>query len=255
MSRILVLLVSLLAAIAILVIGGLMLAANLPDFLLILQGGGPSQQMAVAPRNIDVWLVYPDSQMRFMTLFYPGATLSEDATQVAGPLANKQDDLLNEEAIGATSFTRSIAPGPGNDASRIYGLYTLTRDPAIDFYGINVLEAAAPYISTDLADPTLKVVGLGAEPQTFYLQKIVAVGFAPGTQIKDLFYTLSTPATAAKPVVLKPYRRASINGWLLYYFDTTALPVHSVIQIRYLPSSQPLESYQGISPLEVDKAR
>jgi hypothetical protein len=82
-------------------------------------------------------------------------------------------------------------------------------------------------------------LALGANPQTFYEQVIVAAAFPRGTRILDI-------------TEMQPYRRVLVGGWVVYYFDTTALLEQGAIRIQY---RQPQESPQALDYEAVDANR
>jgi hypothetical protein len=211
----------------------------LPDVALSLQMGGISRNESVLPRTTDIWIADADDTLRFVTLRYPLS--SPDGTfggvaPVAGPYVKAAEDILESESIGAISADSEILPGTDNDSGHVYENFWLEQDPDSEVYGLDILTTNSPYITVDAQDSNIKTLSMGASIQDYYAQSIVAIAFAPGTQIDNIVQTVQvTPgqATPMPEVLLRPYRRINLNGWLVYYFDTTSLSSDQSIRIQY----------------------
>src|SRR5574341_384837 len=237
----------------------LLISAVNPAFFLNITGGA-SRARDVSPRNTDIWIVYPDGSLRFVTYFVPGvAEAASVVFTVAGPYVNAPEDVISAETIGALYTGEEVQSGVGNDAARFFTLYSMERDPSLDAYGVDVLTANPPYISADTTDPQASVISMGAEPQVsserpqpYYQQVIIALGFPPGTQVLDIAYQLQTETPVLpRDVMLYPSRRVTINGWIIYYFDGTSLDVLNTIRMRYIIGGETPE----FDPLEIDARR
>jgi hypothetical protein len=225
---------------AVIGIGILVLDKQFPATQFILRGGGPSRATENTPRYIDIWAVYPDDQMRFVTIFHPegGVVLAEnDVVTVAGPLIGSEEDMEQAEALGGEIVNSEFLAGPGDDSAYVYQLFKLEQSEESDIYGVDVLAANTPYIGA--VDETTHEVALGATSQTFYEQVIVAVAFPRGTRILDI-------------VDMQPYRRVRVDGWVVYYFDTTSLPEQETIRLQY---RQPQGSPQALDYEAIDARR
>jgi hypothetical protein len=223
--------------IAVIGLSALMAYLHWPRLMLALAGGGYSRAAADPPRNMDIWAVNPDDTLRFVTVFYPGPAaqaVDQELVTVAGPLVRQAEDVTSVEVFGGGVQSEEYRRGPGTDSALIYDLYALMRDgsPA---YGLDATFQSAPYLSRD---GVVRILSLGAEVQEFYRQVIVAVAFPEGTAIR------------AFPD-MHPYRRAIVQGWLVFYFDTTALPEGGVIRVRYVPGP----SAEPFDPEAIDAAR
>jgi hypothetical protein len=206
----------------------------------ILRGGGPSRYTDLTPRYIDIWAVYPDDELRFVTFFHPegGVLLTEEnVVTVAGPLVRGEEGVEQAEAFGGEIVDSEFLAGPGDDSAYQYQLFKLDRSEESDTYGVDVLVSDSPYIGA--VDDTTRELALGANPQTFYEQVVVAAAFPQGTRILDI-------------TELQPYRRALVGGWVVYYFDTTALLEQGAIRIQY---REPHGSPQELDPEEIDARR
>jgi hypothetical protein len=238
--RILQAVIILMVAFALVGIAVLVLDSHFPATQFVLRGGGPSRYTEVTPRYIDIWAVRPGDRLRFVTIFHPegGVLLSEDnIVTVAGPLVLREESVEQVEPLGAEIVESEFLAGPGADSNYVYQLFKLEQSPDSDIYGVDVMAADVPYISP--IDQTTRQLALGAPSQTFYEQVVVAVAFPRGTRIVDI-------------TELQPYRRVRVGGWVVYYFDTTALPQQGAIRIQY---HQPQGSPQALDPMEVDARR
>ncbi len=215
------------------------LTAQNPDFSLTLQLGGAPKAQDTLPRNFRLWTVRTDGSLRFQTAYFPLNGTNSPASEVvtvAGPLVNSPQDIVSTAYFGAINLTAAINPGPGADANRFYERFSIERDPAGNSYGVNVLTTKPPYINLDQDDPTLLNLAMGAPPQSYYLQMIWAVALPQGTQVLNSAYPLPQKDTSgqAKPeLMLRPYRRVTLDGWTVYYFDATSLQNLQTIRIRY----------------------
>ncbi|MBN1429313.1 MAG: hypothetical protein JXB07_13140 [Anaerolineae bacterium] len=205
---------------------------QLPDLALTLQGGGRGRAGDIVPRNTDIWIANTDGTLRFATLFFPVGgmdTPTGEVFTVTSPLVNKAQDILSTKTYGALSANSEILPGTGRGSEQVYEQHWITRDPGSEVYGIEVLIAHPGYIIADPEGSGVYTLSMNAPKQTDYRQVIVAIAFTPGTRIVDV----ARKSTAGTQKVLRPYRRVEIDGWLVYYFDTTSLPDDQSIRVRY----------------------
>lgn len=199
----------------------LILSNTNPRLMMRLAGGGPHHNEDVIPRNIDVWMVYPDDVLRFVTIFRPDdnlATLPPDETvTVAGPLMYGEEYLIDAEPFGGEVQSVELMSGLGQDEDLRYQLYTLSRSLGDGPYGLDSRITGAPYIQ--LVEGSYQI-GFGIRPQSYYMQVIVAVAFPRGVRVGEMD-------------ALQPYRIARIGDWEVYYFDVTVAALGSMIRIRY----------------------
>lgn len=211
----------------------------LPDAALSLQLGGMSRDKPDLPRNTDIWIADADGTLRFVTLVYPVKGPDGTASGVApiaGPYVKTAEDIIESKSIGALSASSEILPGTDSDSGNVYESFWIDQDPASEVYGLDVLTSDSPYITPDSQDPTLKSLSMGASKQDYYAQKIVAIAFAPGTQIVNIVQSVQAAPDQPTPmpeILLRPYRRINLSGWLVYYFDTTSLAGDQTIRIQY----------------------
>src|SRR5574341_69021 len=190
-----------------------------------------SRVTATTPRNMDIWAVYPDDSVRFVSIFYPtvGETAQSISVDVAGPLMRRGDDLIVASVFGGSLLATEILPGPGGDSAYVYERYTLAYESSGAPYGVDIKVVSPPYLGFK-ADKGFKRVALGADPQDYYTQLIVAVALPPGSQFKGFSFNDPDYQTP----IMRPYRRARINGWIVFYYDTTSLTERSTINIDYI---------------------
>lgn len=246
-----------LGIIIVLLVTAVLVNLFLPDAALTLQLGGMARGKAVVPRNTDIWIVNSDGTLRFATLFFPvrdANAPSSEVFTVAGPYVNQAQDILESKSFGALTANSEILPGLGNDSGRVYEQFWLEQDPASEVYGLDMLTANSPYITPDAEDPNIKTLSMGAEAQDYYAQRIVAIAFAPGARIDSITQAASFSPGLATPVpeiLLRPYRRIDLDGWLIYYFDTTSLTFDQTIRIQYRLGG----GISNLDILEVDDKR
>ena len=224
------------------VLGGLFAVnASFPDLWVNLTRGFP-KQVNDRPRGMELWVVYPDDTVRQITAYY----LAENPAGVsrpygvAGPYVNSPEDILDVKYFGALTATQTIKPGESNDTSRFFVFVDFEPDFAAGVYGINVLTRNSPYMEADQRNPRIRMLGLGARQNMdlSYYQYLVGIALPPGAQVESLAHSTSlTPDTAEK--MLRPYRRAEISGWAIYFYDTSELPElplpeRYIIRIRYV---------------------
>ncbi len=177
----------------------------------------------LTPRYIDIWAVYPDGSLRFVTIFHPPEEGAEPLVEVAGPLVAAEEDILNLEAFGGEVVSQEILPGPGQDSALLYPRLRLGREPDAGGvpYGVDVHTQRSPYLSADPLLPGADLLALGVKDgQGYFRQVIVAVALPRGTTVN--------PFSA-----LQPYREVRIGGWQVYYFDTTEAQATDAIRVSF----------------------
>lgn len=177
----------------------------------------------LTPRYIDIWAVYPDGSLRFVTIFHPPEGWSEPLVEVAGPLVATEEDILSMEAFGGAVVSQEVLPGPGQDSALLYPRLRLGREPNAGGapYGVDVHTQHPPYLSADPLIPGADLLALGVKDgQGYFRQVIVAVA-------------LPRDATVNPFSDLQPYREARIGGWQVYYFDTTEAQASDAIRVSF----------------------
>ncbi len=194
--------------------------------LLVSEQGATSHRVEVIPRNLDVWAVYPDGRVEFATLFYTGdpadPTQSIQTLTAAGPLIAGEDSVIRQAVIGGEETSVEVRQGPGQDANLQFQLFTITRPPSADPYGVDVMTSTSPYLSR--TDSGGYEIALGNGDAGAYSQVIVAVA-------------LPTGSTVEEPPELAWYRDVRVGGWHVYYFDTTQEPASASIRMTFTPGS------------------
>lgn len=216
--------------IAILAVAVVLINLALPDVALTLQGGGAKRGESIVPRNTDVWIVNADGTLRFATLFFPDSDPDiqvSEAYTVTGPLVGSAQDILKSEPFGALTANSEILPATGDDSKYMYEQYWIDRDPQSEVYGLETVTTNSPYILSGDPKTGALLIAIKTPRQDYFRQVIVAVAFAPGTQIDNI--QDGTEAGA----VMRPYRRVNLNGWLVYYFDTTSQARDMTIRMIY----------------------
>lgn len=249
---------------ALAVVIGILVAVSMqnPDLGLTLQLGGPSRAQDIQPRNFRVWAVQPDGRLRFATAFFPSRTNApaSEVFTVAGPLVNKAEDIQQTHYFGALNINSQVQPGTGNDSSRFYKLFWVEHDPQVAAYGVDMMTQKSPYVVADSADKNGKMsyIAMGAPQQTYYAQVIVAVAFPPGAMIDNVAYPLpEASGGTTTETMMRPYRRVTIGGWTVYYFDQTTLAQPQTVRIRYTPPKSPanMPAAFDLNLWEVDRMR
>lgn len=234
----------------------MLMADRDPNFALGMQLGGFSRAQNVQPRNFRLWAVLPDGRLRYATLFFPAsanAPASEVLT-IAGPLVNSPDDIVETRYFGALNIRSEIQSGTGGDKSRFYRAFWVEHDPKSGSYGVDVVTQKSPYISKDTADKSGKMsyIAMGAPPQAYYTQVIVAVAFPPGTTIGNLMLPVATTGNTPE-ALMRPYRRTEVDGWTVLYFDQTSLPTTETVRVQFMPTTS--KTAPDLSLWNADKAR
>lgn len=210
--------------IGILVIIVLAGAASIAAATGLFGSGSNRRNTGAVPRYIDIWAVYPDDTVRFVTIFHPLIAEDDLIVEVAGPLATSEDDVLNTGIVGEGALADlTYESGPEADSAYVYPLFQLARTAGSEAeYGIDVEAQNVPYLSTDPLGTGDRTISLGIKTQDYYEQVIVAVALPAGTSVTE------TPD-------LQPYRQATVGGWDVYYFDTTSATTQDVIRLTYTP--------------------
>lgn len=228
-----------LGIIVVLLAVAVVISLYLPDVALTMQLGGAGRSKDVLPRNTDIWIIDAEGGLRFVTLVFPAKDetgVSDVTFPVAGPYVSQAGDIAEAKTIGALTSSSEMMPGTDSDSSHVYEQFWLERDPASEVYGLDILTTNSPYITAlNSEDPEAKTLSMGASKQEYYAQVVVAIAFAPGTKIDSIVQTqtASGQATPVPESFLRPYRRINLNGWLIYYYDTTSLTSDQTIRIQY----------------------
>jgi len=230
-----------------------------PNFALAVQLGGFPRAQNIPPRNFRLWAVMPEGRLRYATLFFPPSTNApaSEVLTIAGPLVDSTADIEQTMYFGALSIRSQTQSGTGGDSKRFYQLFWVEHDPKSGSYGVDITVQKSPYIVKDTADKTGKTsyIAMGATAATdqpYYSQVIVAVAFPPGTTINDLTHHVATSGDTPE-ALLRPYRRAMVDGWTLLYFDQSSLPDTETIRVQYTPSSS--TTAPDLSLWDADAAR
>lgn len=214
----------------------LLLGSTFAGVFVVDSGIGLKRSGAEAPRNFDLWVIYPDDTMRFGTLFYdlPAGEGASDlqSVDVAGPLLRAESDIISADPIGGSLVSSQVYSGAefiNEDGSQIvYPLYTIGHEPNREPYGVEVYASNSPYIalnpvSSNSAD---RVITLGAPPQEVYNQIIVAIAFPAGTTI------------VGQEGSIISYRQIDLAGWTIYYYDVTDPLDTDMIRVVYRPADE-----------------
>jgi hypothetical protein len=194
------------------------------------------------PRYIDIWALYPDDEVRFVSRFHQ-ALLANEEVQVVGPLVSSADVIQSAEALGGTIASTETLPGTEHDSNLVYNLYTLTRDAGEAPYGIDVRSTQSPYVTVSPDNPEERIFSIGTVPQDYYAQVVVAVALPADAEVVN-----STPAAGE----MESYRFATVAGWRVYYFDVTDASGAEAIRLTYrLPDSEPA----ALNPARIDRQR
>jgi len=177
------------------------------------------------PRNTDIWIVYPDERVRFAALLYPsqdeftpGADVQEFTT--AGPLVYSMDDVLDTEIIGGDLIGSEMLEGPTGNEDLVYELFRIDHKGE-DAYGVNVETQNSAYLSFQSDGSRLLLLGANAQPR--FNQVVVAVALPEDALVNEEF------------AGLEPYRQREVDGWTVYYFNTTLVEGNGSIQLEYFP--------------------
>src|SRR5574341_414764 len=123
--------------------------------------GGDSRAQAVRPRNMDMWMFYRGSYLRFATLFYLAPEDDPTSVIVAGPLVFDAAEVVEFDVFGAQEWDVEAVPGPGRDSIFEYPRYELQRDDTEDYYGIDILTPPdSPYITPSPENPDGRILSL-----------------------------------------------------------------------------------------------
>jgi hypothetical protein len=208
--------------------------------IVILNILGAKRTDPFAPRVIDIWAVYPDDSITFMTLHYPAEGSLETLVDLAGPLVNVEADVTGEEGLGGEIVASAFYAGPGHDSALTYPLYSVQREPGGAAYGVAAQTRRSPYITIDPEDATGRIVSFGAAPLEGMRQVIVAVALPRGTvvtDVPDLAYYYNTRA----------------GDWDVYYFNTTNATGEEAIRLTYQPDP---DADPGLpDPYRIDRKR
>jgi len=195
---------------------------------------------AFLPRYTNIWSIYGDGRVRFVTLIFPAPGDANEVINVAGPLVPDQAAVEDVRAIGGEILTGEYPLGPGHDSADVYGLYTVEREDLSKGYGIDVLAQRSPYITVDETDPAMRELALGAQLPGTYKEVTVAVAFPRGTEIVE---------TAGE----EPTHEEQIGGWVVSYYDASSFVGTETIRVTYIPDTA--SSPRDLDPWRVDSKR
>lgn len=200
------------------VLAGLIMDAN---------AGESRLQDELLPRNLDIWAVYPDGSVRFVTLIEPEEVNKVPATvDAAGPLLYSADDILKAGILGGSSIETDLLSGseyfndPGIEI--FYPVYWIEYSGE-DVYGVDVFVENSPYVSDDPADENgkIKILNLGTSQGENYAQVIVAVALPKSARVVEMSG-------------LFPYLQREIGDWNVLYYDTSSPPYGAIIRLSFI---------------------
>ncbi len=195
---------------------------------------------AFLPRYTNVWSIYGDGRVRFVTLIFPAPDDTNAVINVAGPLVPDQAAVEDARAVGGEILAAEYPLGPGHDSTNVYGLYTVEREDLAKGYGVDVMAQRSPYITVDTTDPAMRELALGAQLPGTYKEVTVAVAFPRGTEIVE--------TTGEQPA-----HTEQIGGWDVYYYDASTFTGTESIHVTYLPDMT--GSPRDLDPWRVDSKR
>lgn len=217
--------------------------------LIALNAPAPGQRaFDVRPRSLDIWSVYPNGQVRFVTLFYPdpeGSTESSGSSvQMAGPLVTSADNILATSVMGGAESGMELQAGPSGDEAYFFPMFTIEREIGPEMYGIDVMTTESPYLSSTAGGPSM--ISLGIEIQNVYTQVIVAVAVPRDAEV--------IPIEDASLTYYPSYRHTNVGEWQVYYFDTTQATSAdpNAIRLQFTPG---VFMPDDLDPAQVDRRR
>lgn len=220
-----------------------------------------SRAVEVVPRNFDLWAINPDGTVRFATLYYPDDSIEEErrteVVNVSGVLVRSGNDVVESSVIGGADPAIDIMPGISRDDYFVYPLASFVRDRNGQPYGFDVLSSRSPYVTMPITPGDSDASVLPSVAQEFsisvgvadslQLQVIVAVALPAGTRIVAMCQPVSDDTC--------PYRTITLNGWTIYYFDTTYTAFYDVLRMTFLPNPTNQPILDDLDVLEVDAQR
>ncbi len=228
-------------------IGVIVLLSTVVTGLFINGRSGESRgEIVLLPRNLDIWAVYPDQTVRFVTLIEPdqaGKIISQ--VDAAGPLLLSADDIISDGIIGGTSAGTDLMSGAeyydSSSGEVFYPVYWIDY-PGRGYYGIDVFVEDSPYVAPDPADESGEtlVLTLGTNLEEVYQQIIVAVALPKSARVVELSG-------------LYPYRQVELGDWNILYYDTSAPSFGAMIRVAFIldPADDPADFNLAV----VDKRR
>lgn len=221
--------------------GAVLLIAVLAVIALLVGRPTERHNLDVRPRNLDIWAVYPDDSVRFITLFYPDESVEPASPLVdaAGPLIRSEDDVLSSAVFGGELAGVQVYPGAefygGTDSSAeiYYQSFSIHYTPGSAPYGVDVRSSNSPYL---VANPLnegsrTRLLTLGTSTQPGFAQVIVAVALPTGTD--------------AEQAGLQPYRTRRIGDWDVYYYDTSQPEQGATVTVDF-------KALANVEPGEID---
>lgn len=200
----------------------------------------------LTPRNLDIWAIYPDQTVRFVTLIEPDDAGKVPSTvDAAGPLVRSGEDILKAGIIGGTSTQTQLLSGAdyfnSPEAQIYYPAYWLDYDGK-GVYGVDVFVKDSPYIAPDPEDPAgeTMILTLGTNPEESYQQIVVAVALPRGARVVELSG-------------IYPYRQVKLGGWNILYYDTSSPSYGAMIRVRFI--LDPEETMRDFNLARVDSKR
>jgi hypothetical protein len=195
---------------------------------------------AFLPRYTNVWSIYGDGRVRFVTLIFPAPDDTDEVSRVAGPLVPDPEAVEGVWALGGEIQEVEYPEGPGHDAANIYGLYSVKRANVSKGYGLEVLSWNSPYVLTDVDNPDQRELALGTQSPSSYKQVTIAVAFPQGTEIVEVSG-------------VEPDHEEQIRGWQVFYYDASAFDGSQTIRVTYVPDLT--SSPRDLDPWRVDSKR
>ncbi len=177
---------------------------------------GQARAASAAPRRFSLWELHPDDTVRVIELFTTSG--AEGArVQVNSPSLRSGDEVLALEPIGGRLVGQTTHEDVYGGINYLKIQYTLRASR--DRYGYDMRLDRPPHLHINGAE---RLISLGIDPKSF-AQEIFAVAIPVDARLRRIYD-------------YQPYRRVTMAGWDIFYYDVTDIQTHISIHITYRPA-------------------
>lgn len=182
--------------------------------------GGEPRLSYVTPRIFKLFEFHSDDSVRIVEIVTEDDVVGSHV-DIWGPYMKADNESLEIEFINAELVDRTIYTDVYRDRTWYYHQYTIV--PLQNTYGYDALTDKKFLHTMQQGRPRSdRLISIGTDPQSYYEQWVDAVAIPLDAEVTRVYD-------------YQPYRYITLEGWGIYYYDTTEITSHVSLHITYVP--------------------